>query len=147
MTDISPPTMDIFKLLPCGCDMCPNSDGPDEYCPEHGRRAPGDWVVVIAQVAENQDRSGGCLNVELFSKTDQYQALVRQDLVRLIEPPLQGGLATRCTAMAMRPDGLYVRCEGHLHHWWAGSQHYWTKDFENSMYWSHADTRAYLEEA
>lgn len=46
---------------------------------------PGDWVEISAKVLELHP-NGIDVCLELFSKTDQYRAFVRKDLVTTIVP-------------------------------------------------------------
>lgn len=105
---------------------------------------PGSWVTVYGQVVEAGDHSTRThpedVLVEFFSHSDQYQAHVRRDRVRPVEPP--EGIAERCPHIADSLTGgeALVRCIKHLKH---SGQH---SDRSGRKVWLDNATVGYFEE-
>jgi hypothetical protein len=103
----------------------------------------GGWVSIYAQVVKTPEDEGvhpSDVLVDLFSHSDQYQAHVRKDWVRPIEPP--EGIAQRCGHLGDslgNGEGL-IRCVKHLGH--AGSH----TDRSSKMVWLDTATVGYFEE-
>jgi len=83
--------------------------------------APGDHVLIRGEVLEFIDGVGAC--VELFSKTDQYRAWVRADLIqsktkppRIPEPGLWSTVSSSSTTGA-RFNAVRWDLGDDPHHW------------------------------
>ena len=87
---------------------------------------PGDWVLIRAQVIEEHP-NGRDVGVELYSKTDQYTAFVRRDLVVEIVPkpipeePDRGSVAlVGGEAFQLNQGGMWMPAGDDYSLTWAG---------------------------
>jgi hypothetical protein len=87
--------------------MSPLTAESSPYVPK-----PGDYVAVLARVIDDPRGTGEEYTVELFSKTDQYRAAVRADLViRQEDPPRPAGVPDGWARVAALPYDKYVLVE------------------------------------
>lgn len=76
----------------------------------------GDWVQVYAQIRDPNPHPDD-YTVDLFSHSDQYQAMVRRDHTVKCDPPIDQGIAQRCHHLYQYPNrNLLARCTKHLRH-------------------------------
>lgn len=122
----------------------------------------GDEVLIRATVVSLPDRARGEVKVELFSKTDQYNAVVRLDLIETVlmlfpsvaeEPPDGTWLAGETNedtgnASVFRRDDAEGHCDQPIRrydrHWWDFAASEWI-DWPTAIRRG-ADPRRRLEE-
>lgn len=110
---------------PSTCALPMGHEGDHNYRYPTGKEPPvqqgpvgsvqvGDWVEIVAQV-KALHLGGDVLEVDLFSKTDQYRAAVLADRCTKIDPP--HGIADRCHHLWSDTQGeMLYRCRRHLDH-------------------------------
>jgi len=95
---------------------------PDPRIPETepGTPGPGDWVLVMAQMVEDQTGTAGRNHAVRFeSHNEHYVGLIRHDRVSLAAQPPED--APQCNHLVLDTKHRLLRCEsrqgrGHVHH-------------------------------